>query len=432
MNTVGLGLRPSLVVQLAAIAAGAAIATLAAIWLLDLAATRSEAQRLDRVRDEMADQLGEVLRQHHSALVDASALPAVVSDPGAALNALGARWGSDHLPAFDGPPRWEPTTPARTPAAGSTVFWVDDDRRLHLAERPPAEMGGDGWVVAPLALDALARSAAVDPTIAARLEVTAHSSEGDTTLIAGAAGPPVRMVSVAALPSPPAGTGADRTVELELALTAGHVPIAPLVPTRVVVWVGLVAALVMALVRVGRRTTAERLAHTTFALAAARTLAETDALTGLLNRQGLEQRVASLTDGAGATVFFVDLDNFKTVNDRMGHDTGDRILREVAFRLRHAVRTDDAIARLGGDEFVVLCPGLMGTDDADRLARRLLGVVREPPLVDDGDCRVGASIGYARRHPHDTTTIAGLLSLADGAMYEAKRRGGDQSCAAVA
>ena len=120
------------------------------------------------------------------------------------------------------------------------------------------------------------------------------------------------------------------------------------------------------------------------------------------------------------TVFCLDLDGFKAVNDRLGHAAGDAVLVAVADRLRASVRDADFVCRIGGDEFVILLPNI--TDgEAAAVARRIISRVSEP-FEFAPTARVGASIGLASA-PRDGITADELLSAADRAMYEAKRRG---------
>jgi diguanylate cyclase (GGDEF)-like protein len=154
-----------------------------------------------------------------------------------------------------------------------------------------------------------------------------------------------------------------------------------------------------------------------------------DQLTGLANRARLLHDMRDAVR-ASPTLFFVDLDGFKGVNDTYGHHCGDLVLRAVAARLTSIVRHTDTVARLGGDEFVVCCTGL--TDpDVTALSDRLQTALTEP--IDVGDCSVtiGASIGILTLPPTTPLTeqnadelISKLLSTADAAMYEAKRSGG--------
>ena len=150
--------------------------------------------------------------------------------------------------------------------------------------------------------------------------------------------------------------------------------------------------------------------------------ATTDDLTGLANRieltERLEQRIAG-SSTERATVVFLDLDEFKLVNDSLGHTFGDALLRQVATRLRSLVRGRDLIARFGGDEFVVLCEG--GDERAPALlAERLLGAFDAPFIVGGEPLQMSASIGVATSPPHDAET---LLRRADAAMYRAKELG---------
>ena len=152
-----------------------------------------------------------------------------------------------------------------------------------------------------------------------------------------------------------------------------------------------------------------------------------DALTGLANRSAffsrLEETLAEpdRRDGTQA-VLFVDLDDFKQVNDALGHAAGDEVLSEVAARLADSVRPGDVVARVGGDEFAVLLAGI--PDDALRIAERAVGALRPPIEIAGRRVRVGASAGLAVRH--EGSDAAGLLREADVAMYSAKSDGKDR------
>jgi diguanylate cyclase (GGDEF)-like protein len=151
-----------------------------------------------------------------------------------------------------------------------------------------------------------------------------------------------------------------------------------------------------------------------------------DPLTGLANRSLFIDRVgAALTVGGGAAVLFVDLDDFKTVNDTLGHSVGDELLRAVSARLVRAVRREDLVARLGGDEFAVL----VRSDDeaavesvAIDLAERILRNFELPISVGDRLLAVNLSAGVAAGH-HSAPSTAELLRDADRAMYEAQSAG---------
>ena len=155
-------------------------------------------------------------------------------------------------------------------------------------------------------------------------------------------------------------------------------------------------------------------------------LALHDALTGLPNRVRFLERVASALDHGGrrqdgTAVLFCDLDGFKAVNDRYGHDLGDRLLRAVAERLRETLRDDDEPARLGGDEFVVLCTGVDSLR-AEAIAERLRARLSEPFALRGHELVVGCSIGIATAGRPGVLPEE-LLAAADHAMYRAKRLG---------
>jgi len=155
-------------------------------------------------------------------------------------------------------------------------------------------------------------------------------------------------------------------------------------------------------------------------------LAHTDALTGLPNRRGLQQAMAAALPGSRGdrvtAVFLLDLDGFKPVNDRWGHDAGDDLLVQVGKRLRDQVRHGDVVARLGGDEFVIMATGLAGEADAFALGRKLLDAFHQPFKVPGDTCRVGLTIGFALA-PHDGLEAEDLLKRADAAMYAGKQAG---------
>lgn len=153
---------------------------------------------------------------------------------------------------------------------------------------------------------------------------------------------------------------------------------------------------------------------------------ERDALTDVLSRRTMMDRIeAALVDAQQSPValFFVDLDGFKAVNDRLGHRAGDALLVDVARALQSTVRADDAVGRFGGDEFLVLA-SVRGPAGAEALARHMLEAVRRVAAgLADGD--VSASIGYALA-PADAQHPMKLLQAADDAMYAAKRLGRDR------
>jgi diguanylate cyclase (GGDEF)-like protein/PAS domain S-box-containing protein len=154
-------------------------------------------------------------------------------------------------------------------------------------------------------------------------------------------------------------------------------------------------------------------------------LAYHDPLTGLGNRALFRKCVETALGRAPAAapppaVLYLDLDDFKAVNDRLGHAAGDQLLFTVAERMRRALRSTDLAARLGGDEFAVLLEGL-SADEVAGVAARLLQSVQAPLTLEGREVRVGASVGVAVASPG--TSVDGLLRQADGAMYAAKGGG---------
>ena len=152
-----------------------------------------------------------------------------------------------------------------------------------------------------------------------------------------------------------------------------------------------------------------------------------DALTGLPNRAYFAEQVTlaigrARRAGSQLAVVYLDLDDFKVVNDTLGHGAGDRLLVEVGVRLRGALRAGDLAARVGGDEFNVLLEGLADTAAADEVVRRLLDTLSEPYHLDGHDVRIRATAGIAGLDSA-TTTAEDLQRQADAALYEAKADG---------
>jgi diguanylate cyclase (GGDEF)-like protein/PAS domain S-box-containing protein len=155
-----------------------------------------------------------------------------------------------------------------------------------------------------------------------------------------------------------------------------------------------------------------------------------DALTGLMNRRLFERRleecvVKALGGGGEPTVFYLDLDGFKLVNDTLGHAVGDAMLRQVALRLQSCVREGDTLARMGGDEFTLISTDLRNMEDAIFIGRKLLSSLRPPFHLARHELLVTASIGISR-FPRDGQDGSALLQSADAAMYEAKHKGKNQ------
>jgi diguanylate cyclase (GGDEF)-like protein len=160
-----------------------------------------------------------------------------------------------------------------------------------------------------------------------------------------------------------------------------------------------------------------------------------DDLTELPNRAFLITSLTTTLDeqaavgGPGFAVMFIDLDNFKFVNDSLGHRAGDLLLGHVGRRIRQAMKTSDLVARLGGDEFVVLCRGVLDGDEAERIAARALEALAAPFSLDGDIAYTAASIGIGIAIPGDGHDAATLLRDADLALYQAKAAGG--RCARV-
>jgi len=156
-------------------------------------------------------------------------------------------------------------------------------------------------------------------------------------------------------------------------------------------------------------------------------LAHHDSLTGLPNRllfQSELQRCVgqALAHGQRMALMFIDLDNFKTVNDRLGHDAGDAVLREVSARMSRVLRGPDVLCRLGGDEFALIVTDVADMSGVEQLALRLIAAVREPLYLNHELMPVGATVGLAFC-PDDARDASDLLTRADQAMYLAKRDG---------
>ncbi len=164
-----------------------------------------------------------------------------------------------------------------------------------------------------------------------------------------------------------------------------------------------------------QRMAAEQLTHA----------ATHDGLTELPNRAALVERLDELlahADVGQVSVLFIDLDNFKVVNDSLGHGVGDELLRQIAGRLRHVMRDSDRLARFGGDEFVVMVDG--GVDPAT-VAERLRRAVQRPVIIGEHELVVTASIGFAVNASSELSADE-LLRDADAAMYRAKAAGRDR------
>lgn len=163
-------------------------------------------------------------------------------------------------------------------------------------------------------------------------------------------------------------------------------------------------------------------------------LAHHDALTGLPNRLVFEEQLDRALErarraGTRIALVFIDLNGFKSINDRLGHAAGDQVLQHMARRLREALRGSDSVARLGGDEFVAILESLSlersPPDEARAVANKLLAALTPPVRLEVGLQEVGASLGIAM-FPDHAQSKDRLIHLADLAMYEAKRSGDNQ------
>ncbi len=171
-------------------------------------------------------------------------------------------------------------------------------------------------------------------------------------------------------------------------------------------------------IAIERQKTEERIRH----------MAHHDELTGLPNRALLRDRLAQALLRAerqerGVTVAFIDLDNFKLINDSLGHTAGDELLQTVSARLLHCVRATDTVVRLGGDEFVAVLADLPRTADAvTPTLQRIIDTIARPVVLGDRDVQISCSMGLAT-YPADGASADDLLTNADAAMYRAKDMG---------
>jgi diguanylate cyclase (GGDEF)-like protein len=166
-----------------------------------------------------------------------------------------------------------------------------------------------------------------------------------------------------------------------------------------------------------RREAEERVHH----------LAHYDELTGLPNRNMFNQRLShaliqARRNDKPLAILYIDLDRFKYINDTLGHEAGDRVLREVAQRLLGCLREGDTVGRLGGDEFVVLIEELPEPMHVAAVAQKILAAVVKPFIIGAQEFSISASIGIST-YPDDSEDMQGLLKNADSAMYRAKEQG---------
>ena len=161
-----------------------------------------------------------------------------------------------------------------------------------------------------------------------------------------------------------------------------------------------------------------------------RSMALHDSLTGLPNRTLLETRLSQAIAGSSQTqiaVSMLDLDHFTNINDSLGHDIGNHLIRAVSKRLQEDLGGSNTIARLGGDEFVIVVPIIEGRAEVERFAQRIMAAFEDPFEIDHRSLRISASVGISQ-FPADGDNPAALLQFADAAMHEAQRRGRGRVC----
>jgi len=161
-------------------------------------------------------------------------------------------------------------------------------------------------------------------------------------------------------------------------------------------------------------------------------LAHTDMLTGLPNRTDFYDRLPHALQQARQSnerlaVLFIDLDDFKPINDTYGHETGDKLLQQAAARLQGELRHSDFIARFGGDEFTAILPGIGPQQEVAAIADKLIASLSSPFTINGHRCRIGVSIGIGL-FPDCADDVDTLVQLADHAMYTAKLGGKNSAC----
>ncbi len=161
-------------------------------------------------------------------------------------------------------------------------------------------------------------------------------------------------------------------------------------------------------------------------------LAHHDNLTGLPNRNLLNDRISHALarvrrHGGRMAVLYVDLDKFKPINDTLGHEAGDAVLREVAQRLTTCIRSSDTVSRVGGDEFVIVVEEIGRPGEASMVARKIIDSLARPVTYMTHECQIGASIGVAI-FPDDGATMEDVCKAADVAMYRVKHAGRNGFC----
>jgi diguanylate cyclase (GGDEF)-like protein len=159
-------------------------------------------------------------------------------------------------------------------------------------------------------------------------------------------------------------------------------------------------------------------------------LAQHDALTNLPNRIVLNDRISqamkvSRRHRSQFAVLYIDLDNFKNINDSYSHAVGDSLLKEVAARLKYCVRDSDTVSRVGGDEFIILLTDFDDMLDVTRIGKKILTALSTPYIFSRRKYHATASIGVSI-YPDNGSDAADMINHADAAMYQAKRLGGNK------
>lgn len=219
-----------------------------------------------------------------------------------------------------------------------------------------------------------------------------------------------------------AGLVTARTVEISdwewtISIWGDPVSVGSVNPLTILL-IGIAVGLLVVVLVENRRRHLGDLVAARVELSLQRTLAETDHLTGLLNRQGLAEVAASGSLAGVGTLLYVDLDRFKAINDEHGHAVGDGVLLAVARSIRTVARAGDVAVRLGGDEFVLICPGLGSVDVAERRRHEVLTAIR----TCTAPVPVEASIGVAIAAVSVAAELDELMHAADASMYRQKQQ----------
>lgn len=197
---------------------------------------------------------------------------------------------------------------------------------------------------------------------------------------------------------------------------------------KIYITAGACAFLLLMIIAISFRSLHSSLSDLSYTNQKVSHIAKHDQLTGLPNRHYCLQWLTQAIDNNQHILYvlFLDLDGFKEVNDTLGHDVGDEVLKQAAIRLKETFRENDFIARLGGDEFVVVLPHAKSQQQVTDLAQRIIQRLEEPLLPNLKQSAISASIGIAKAIPQDNTSADKLLKAADSAMYKAKKAGKHQ------